>query len=84
MTIRLFALLVEALTGCVLFFVPRMSRREMLFAVPGPPDFRTRPEGEQAVAEYHRVVLLAFLAVILLTALLPASPPPRMRANTAG
>ena len=47
--------------GAVLFAIPNMTRREILFAVPVPPDFRDTPAGRRAIRAFR----LSIVAVVL-------------------
>ncbi len=53
---------VYAFMGGLLFALPNMTRRELLFAVPVPPDFRQRREGRSAIRTFRAVVAAAGLA----------------------
>lgn len=58
------------LTGAAFFGIPNMTRRELLFAVPVPPDFRERPAGRRAISMFRAAVatvVLAGLCALLLT-----------------
>jgi len=50
--------------GAVLLAIPNMTRREILFAVPVPPDFRQTPAGRHAINMFRLVVAAAVLAGI--------------------
>jgi uncharacterized membrane protein len=55
--------------GALLFALPKMTRREILFAVPVPRDFRESPAGKQAVRTF-RVVIVAVVAAAMCALLL--------------
>ncbi len=57
--------------GAVLFAIPNMTRREILFAVPVPTDFRNSPAGRRAIFLFRAIV---GAAVILGVAALLLSP----------
>jgi len=58
--------------GAVLLAIPNMTRREILFAVPVPPDFRQRAAGRHAINMFRLVV--AAIVLVGIGALL-LSPP---------
>jgi uncharacterized membrane protein len=59
--------------GALLFALPNMTRRELLFAVPVPPDFRESGAGRHAIRMFRMVVLTAVLAGVCALPLSPAS-----------
>jgi uncharacterized membrane protein len=61
------------LMGALLFALPNLTRREILFAVPVPPDFRNSPAGRHAVAMYRWAVAAAALAGTAALLLVPAN-----------
>ena len=60
-------------TGALVFALPNLSRREMLFAVHVPAGFRDTQEGRHAVALYRRLVAAAVLAGVCLELASPAA-----------
>jgi hypothetical protein len=50
--------------------IPYMTRREMLFGVVLPADFRQRPEGRRAIRAFQMTVVLAAVAGVLIIVLL--------------
>lgn len=48
--------------GALLFALPNMTRRELLFAVPVPPDFRESPAGRHAISMFRATIAAAVLA----------------------
>jgi uncharacterized membrane protein len=58
--------------GALLFAIPSMTRRGVLFAVPVPPHFRESPSGRRSITEYHALVAIALLVVLCAVALSPA------------
>jgi len=52
----------QVLMGMLLFAVPNMTRRELLFAVPVPADFRQTPMAKHAIAVFRVVIGMAVLA----------------------
>ena len=54
---RLILCTIDVFIGVLVFATPNMSRRELLFAVPVPPDFRQSRAGQHAdsyVPDSHR------------------------------
>ncbi len=70
MRLLLFALYV--LMGSLVFAIPNMSRRELLFAVPVPPDFRDSRPARHALARFRFIVAAAAFAGALMLLLAPA------------
>ena len=53
-----------------MFAIPNLTRRELLFGVPVPPDFRESPMGRHAISMFRAAiaaVVLAGMCVLLLT-----------------
>jgi uncharacterized membrane protein len=53
-----------------MFAIPNLTRRELLFGVPVPPDFRESPMGRHAISMFRlaiAAVVLAGICVLLLT-----------------
>ena len=48
--------------GAALFAIPNMTRRELLFAVPVPPDFRESQAGRHAILMFRAAVACVVLA----------------------
>jgi uncharacterized membrane protein len=61
----------QVFLGAVLFAIPNMTRQELLFAVPVPPDFRQSPAGRHALAMFRMTVTAAVLVGIALLLLSP-------------
>ena len=59
---RLVLCMFDVLLGVLLFAIPNMSRRELLFAVPVPPNFRESRAGRHAVAAYRTAIAVVALA----------------------
>jgi hypothetical protein len=57
--------------GAVLSAVPNLTRRELLFAVPVPPDFRESPAGRHAISRFRAIVATAVLAGVCALLLSP-------------
>jgi uncharacterized membrane protein len=55
-------LIVHVLVGALLFAIPNLTRRQLLFAVPVPPDFRRSSPGRHAITMFRLVVGAAVLA----------------------
>lgn len=69
---RIIPLAVLVLLGIMLFAIPNMTRREILFAVPVPPDFRKSCAGRRAVSVFRSTTVIAVLAGICALLLSPA------------
>lgn len=63
---------VYVFVGALLFALPNMTRRELLFAVPVPSDFRQSRAGRHAIRMFRVVVVIAVLAGIGALLLSPA------------
>src|SRR5580700_5169829 len=50
--------------GAVLYAIPYMTRRGVLFAVLVPADFRASAAGRRSMAQYHALVAIAMLPVL--------------------
>ncbi|MEO8657930.1 MAG: DUF5808 domain-containing protein [Bryobacteraceae bacterium] len=61
----------QVLMGALLFAVPHMTRRELLFAVPVPADFRRTQAGRSAIAVFRVVVMAALLTSVAALLFLP-------------
>jgi len=59
---RLILCAVYVFVGAVLFALPNLTRRELLFAVPILPDFRESPAGRRAIASFRAAITAAVLA----------------------
>lgn len=70
---RLVPCVLMVLLGAALFVIPNMTRREVLFAVPLPPDFRARPAGRRAIRAFRLSVVAVVVAGICALLLSPAS-----------
>ena len=55
-------LLAHLLMSLVMFSIPHMTRREILFGVMVPSDFRTSPEGTRAIRTFRAAVAIAAIA----------------------
>jgi uncharacterized membrane protein len=69
---RLVVCAVYFLIGAVLFAIPNLTRRELLFAVPVPPDFRESRAGRNAISMFRAAIAIAVLAGICALLLSPA------------
>ena len=69
---RLVFCAVDIFVGGLLFALPNMTRREMLFAVPVPPDFRASHAGRRAVSMFRAAVAAVVLAGVCALLLSPA------------
>ena len=58
------------LMSMAVFSIPYMTRREMLFGVVVPADFRRRPEGRRAIRAFQVTVVLSAAAGVLIIVLL--------------
>ena len=58
--------------GAMLFAIPNMTRRELLFAVPVPPDFRESRAGRRAILTFRAAVAAVVLAGVGALLLSPA------------
>jgi uncharacterized membrane protein len=61
---RLVLCVVYAFMGALLFAIPSLTRRRLLFAVPVPPDFRESRAGRRAVSSFRAVIAAVVLAGI--------------------
>ncbi len=59
---RLVLIVINLVTGALVFAIPNMIRREVLFAVPVPPGSRESPAGRGAIANFRATVAVAVLA----------------------
>ena len=59
---RLVLCTVYVFMGALLFALPNMTRREILFAVPVPPDFREGREGRRAIRMFRLVMVAVVVA----------------------
>jgi len=66
---RLVLCTIYVFVGALVFAVPNMTRRELLFAVPVPPDFRESRAGRHAISKFRAaigaVVLVGVCALLL-------------------
>ncbi len=62
---------IYAFVGAVMFAVPNMTRRSILFAVPVTADFREGPVGRRSIAIFRGLILAALLAVLCAMLLSP-------------
>jgi uncharacterized membrane protein len=69
---RLVLCAVYVFVGAVLFAIPNMTRRELLFAVPVPPDFRESRAGRHAISMFRAAIGAAVLAGLCALLLSPA------------
>ena len=69
---RLVLCAVHVFIGVLLFALPNMTRRELLFAVPVPPDFRESRAGRHAISMFRVTVAAAVLAGLCALLLAPA------------
>ena len=63
---------VYVLVGALLFAVPNLSPRELLFAVPVPADFRESRDGQHAISVFRAVIAAVVLAGVCALLLSPA------------
>ncbi len=61
---RLMLAAVYVFLGALLFAIPNISRRELLFAVPVPPDFRQTPAGRHAIRMFRVVIAAVVIAAV--------------------
>ena len=69
---RLTLSIVYVFVGALVFALPNMTRRELLFAVPVPPDFRESPAGRHAIRMFRLIVAAAVAAGACALLLAPA------------
>lgn len=69
---RLVLCAVYIFIGALLFAIPNMTRRELLFAVPVPPDFRESPAGRHAISMFRVAIAVIVLAGVCALLLSPA------------
>jgi uncharacterized membrane protein len=69
---RLVLCAVDLFIGALLFALPNMTRREVLFAVPVPADFRESRAGHHAIRMFRALVLAVVLAGVGALLLSPA------------
>jgi uncharacterized membrane protein len=69
---RLVLCAVYVFMGAVVFAIPNMTRRELLFAVPVPPDFRESRAGRRAILTFRAAIAAAVLAGVWALLLSPA------------
>jgi len=69
---RLTLCVIYVFVGALVFALPNMTRRELLFAVPVPPDFRASPAGRHAIRMFRLVVAAAAVAGACALLLAPA------------
>src|SRR5262245_49756545 len=70
MTPRTMPLIVLLLMSGFMFAIPHLTRREILFGVVLPADFRSRPEGRLAIRSFRFAVAIAAIAGLIATLLL--------------
>ncbi|MBZ5591656.1 MAG: DUF5808 domain-containing protein [Acidobacteriia bacterium] len=68
---RLVLCAVNVFMGALLFAIPNMARRELLFAVPVPPDLRESRAGRHAISMFRAVIAAAVLAGVCALLLTP-------------
>ena len=69
---RLVLCAVYVFMGALIFAVPNMTRRELLFAVPVPPDFRESPAGRHAISMFRAAIAAVLVAGVCALLLSPA------------
>jgi uncharacterized membrane protein len=69
---RLVLCAVYGFIGALLFALPNMTRRELLFAVPVPPDFRESRAGRRAILMFRVTIAATVLAGLCALLLAPA------------
>jgi uncharacterized membrane protein len=62
---------VHVFLGTLLFAIPNLARRELLFAVPIPPGFRESPAARHAISMFRAIVAAAVLAGVAALLLSP-------------
>ncbi len=77
---RLALCAVNIFIGALAFMAPNLTRRELLFAVPVPPDFRRNQAARDAIASYRTAIVAVVLATV---AVLLFSPAPYLDATAA-
>jgi len=70
---RLVLCAIYVFIGLLVFASPNMSRRELLFAVPVPPDFRQSRAGQHAIRMFRLVIVVVVAAAAGALLLSPAS-----------
>ncbi len=68
---QLLLCLTHLLTGGLLFALPNLSRRNLLFAVPVADGFRSTPEGRKSILEFRRIVVAIVLLGVLAYLIMP-------------
>jgi uncharacterized membrane protein len=63
---------IDVFVGAVLFAIPSFTRREVLFAVPVPADFRESHAGRHAISMFRTAIAAAVVAGICVLLLSPA------------
>jgi hypothetical protein len=63
--IKVIPCFVCAFFGALMFAVPNMTRRGVLFAVAVPPGFRDGPEGRRSLLAYRTLVGVAVSVALL-------------------
>ncbi len=69
---RLLLCSIYIFVGALLFAIPNLTRRELLFAVPVPSDFRQTRAGRRAILTFRIVIAAAVLAGVCALVLSPA------------
>src|SRR5688572_25452061 len=69
---RLVLCAICAFIGAVLFAIPNFTRRELLFAVPVPPDFRRSAAGRHAVSMFRLAIAATVIVGVCALLLSPA------------
>lgn len=69
---RLILCTIYIFIGVLVFATPNMSRRELLFAVPVPPDFRQSRAGQHAIRMFRLVIVVVVAAAAGALLLSPA------------
>jgi hypothetical protein len=64
------------LTSILVLAVPNLTRREILFGVLVPIDFRSSPEGRRAIRIFRSVVAVPAIAGLIVIALWALDPCP--------
>jgi uncharacterized membrane protein len=69
---RLVLCAVYLFTAALVFAIPNMTRRDLLFAVPVPPDFRESRAGRHAISTFRTTIAVVMVAGVCALLLSPA------------
>ena len=63
---------IALLNAAILWFMPRLTRPDLYFAVTVPPGFRDEPDGKLILGRYRReLIVVSVLALIVFVILWP-------------